>query len=112
MLRLSATGIVLLDQGKHEEAIEAYNKALSIKPDYAEAHRYLSSIKKYTDVDKHFLQVQQVSKRKDLSENDKCNLSFALAKMYEDIGELDQTFNHLSKGNALRKITKVFHKSR
>ena len=30
-------GIALKDQGKLEEAIEAYNKALSIKPDYAEA---------------------------------------------------------------------------
>jgi tetratricopeptide (TPR) repeat protein len=26
------------DQGKLDEAIEAYNKALSIKPDYAEAY--------------------------------------------------------------------------
>jgi tetratricopeptide (TPR) repeat protein len=31
-------GIALQDQGKLEEAIEAYNKALSIKPDYAEAY--------------------------------------------------------------------------
>ena len=31
-------GVTLQDQGKLEEAIEAYNKALAIKPDYAEAH--------------------------------------------------------------------------
>ena len=31
-------GIALKDQGKLEEAIEAYNKALAIKPDYAEAY--------------------------------------------------------------------------
>jgi tetratricopeptide (TPR) repeat protein len=30
-------GNALKDQGKLEEAIEAYNKALSLKPDYAEA---------------------------------------------------------------------------
>ena len=30
-------GIALTDQGKIEEAIEAYKKALSVKPDYAEA---------------------------------------------------------------------------
>jgi tetratricopeptide (TPR) repeat protein len=28
-------GNALQDQGKLEEAIEAYNKAISIKPDYA-----------------------------------------------------------------------------
>ena len=31
-------GVALADQGKLEEAIEAYNKALAIKPDYAEAY--------------------------------------------------------------------------
>ena len=31
-------GIALKEQGKLEEAIEAYNKALAIKPDYAEAY--------------------------------------------------------------------------
>ncbi|MDC0122641.1 tetratricopeptide repeat protein [Planktomarina sp.] len=31
-------GVTLQDQGKLEEAIEAYNKALTIKPEYAEAY--------------------------------------------------------------------------
>ena len=31
-------GNALKGQGKLEEAIEAYNKALAIKPDYAEAY--------------------------------------------------------------------------
>ena len=92
-------GIALKDQGKLEDAIEAYNKALAINPDYAEAHRNISSIKKYTEDDKRFLRVQKLSKRKTLSENDECQLSFALAKMYEDIGELKQSYAHLSKGN-------------
>ena len=41
--------------------------------------------------------------QKGLSEDARCQLSFALAKMYEDIGELDEAFAHLSEGNALRK---------
>ena len=31
-------GIALQDQGKLEEAIEAYKKAISIKPDYTKAY--------------------------------------------------------------------------
>ena len=96
-------GTVLKDQGKFEEAIEAYNKAISIKPDYAEAHRNLTPIKKYTKEDNQFRQVKELYKQDGLSEDRRCHLSFALAKMYEDIGELDQSYSHLSTGNTLRK---------
>ena len=35
-------GNALTKQGKFEEAIEAYNKAISIKPDYVEAHNSMA----------------------------------------------------------------------
>ena len=38
-----------------------------------------------------------------MSEDDQCQLSFALAKMYEDIGDMDKSFTCLTKGNSLRK---------
>ena len=66
-------------------------------------------MKQYTEDDKHFLQVQKVSKRTGLSENDECQLSFVLAKMYEDIGNRNQAFS-LSRGNTLRKVIKLLHK--
>ena len=31
-------GVTLKDQGKLDEAIEAYNKCISLKPDYADAY--------------------------------------------------------------------------
>ena len=96
-------GVVLKEQGKLEKAIEAYNKSLSIKPEYAEAHRHLSIIKKYNEDDNQIVQAQELYKQEDLNDDARCSLSFALAKMYEDIGKLDQAFSHLSEGNALRK---------
>ena len=96
-------GNALADQGIPEEAMQAYTKTLNLKPDFAEAHRHLSLIKRYTVDDSHFLDVQTLYKSKDLSEYDRCHLSFALSKMHEDMGELDKSFTNLSEGNALRK---------
>ena len=89
--------------GYLDDAIEAYNKALAFKPDYTEAHRNLSFIKEYKENDNQINQVQELYKQEYLSEDQKCNLSFALFKMYEDIGITDKSFAFLAKGNSLRK---------
>ena len=39
-------GNALKDQGKLEESLEAFKKALSIKPDYAEAYSTLVMLSK------------------------------------------------------------------
>jgi len=96
-------GLVFQERGKIEEAVEAYNKAILIKPDYDEVHRTLSTIKKYTVNDPHFIQVKKLYNGQGHSEEIRCNLNFALAKMYEDIGEINMAFDHLMKGNSLRK---------
>ena len=62
-------------------------------------------MKKYTIDDEQFIKVQALHRRKDISKNDRCHLSFTLAKIYEDIGEPDQAYSHLSEGNELRKRT-------
>ena len=96
-------GNTLKDQGKLDGAIEAYGKAVSIKPYFAEAHRNLSSITKYTPKHAHFITVKNLYKNEDLDSDARCNLNFALAKMYDDIDNFKKAFYHLSEGNALRK---------
>ena len=85
-------GILLQNQGKRSDAVEAFDNALSINPNYAAAHHNLSDIKIYTSDDQQFRHVEELCKRKDLSEDERCHLSFALAKMYDDIGELEYSF--------------------
>jgi tetratricopeptide (TPR) repeat protein len=96
-------GNALKEFGKIEEAIEAYTKALSLEPDNAGAHRNLSFIKKYIEDDDQIVQVKNLYARKNLSEDARCNLGFTLAKIYEDIGNIDKSYEFLTKGNALRK---------
>ena len=96
-------GIAFQEYGKREEAIEAYTKAIVIKPDYADAHRSLSFLKKYVFEDPQIEQVKNLLSLEGVSDADRCSLNFTLAKMYDDIGELNKAFKHLSDGNALRK---------
>ena len=49
------------------------------------------------------LQVCEIYKRKNLTEDARCKLSFALAKMYDDLGERYKAYTHLFEGNSLRK---------
>ena len=90
-------------QGKFEEAIAAYNKALLIKPDYAEAHRNLSTLKKYTYSDPQIVQMGKLYTNANISVESRCHLCFALAKSSEDLGNLAETLRYFKEGNALRK---------
>ena len=96
-------GNALKDQGKFDEAIEAYNKALSLKPDYTESHRNLSFLVKYDSSHPQIAVVNEMMKRSDLKDDDRCNLHYAFAKMSEDLGELDVAFESYVAGGKLRQ---------
>ncbi|MEE3172409.1 MAG: sulfotransferase, partial [Pseudomonadota bacterium] len=96
-------GNALRDQGKLEEAIAAFNKALLIKPDYADAHYNLSTLKKYTYSDPQIVQMEKLYAGTNISDEDRCHLCFALAKSSEDLGNLEAAFRYFKEGNALRK---------
>jgi tetratricopeptide (TPR) repeat protein len=96
-------GATLQDQGKLDEAMEAYNKALSLKPDYTEAHRNLSSVIKYEANHPQIAVVSEMMKRSDLKDDDRCNLHYVFAKMSEDLGELDVAFESYVAGGKLRQ---------
>ncbi len=96
-------GNVLQTLGKTEEAAASYAKALQIEPDYAEAHRNLTAVKKYQDGDAQIHQMEQLIKRPNLPDKDRLHTSFALGKVYDDIGKYDQAYSCLAEGNRLRK---------
>ena len=89
--------------GLKDEAIAAYEKAIEIKPDYADAHKNLSAMKKYNKNDSQILQMELLLSKNDLNESDQISLNFALAKVNEDLGNDDDFFKFLNKGNKLRK---------
>jgi len=96
-------GVALQNQGNLSEAKKAYERAILIEPDYSEAHRHLSNINNYSVNDPHLIQVENLYKAGGLTQDTKCNLSFTLAKMYEDLDKFEKSFRYLSEGNDLRK---------
>ncbi|MFL2508088.1 MAG: tetratricopeptide repeat-containing sulfotransferase family protein [Candidatus Pseudothioglobus sp.] len=89
--------------GLKEQAIENYNKAIDQAPNYTEAHRNLSALKKYKKNDSQINLMESLYSRPNLTLSDKRNLSFALAKVNEDLGNDDKFFKFLNAGNNLRK---------
>ena len=96
-------GNALEEQGKLDEAIASYQKALSLKADYAGAHRNLSSLIKYKSDDTQITLVNEILKRADLNDDDRCHLQYTLAKMNEDLGDLATAYENYVAGGKLRK---------
>ncbi len=99
----SNLGVTLQELGRLGEALASYNQAIALKPDYAEAHRALTSMKKFESNDEQYSKMQELYLDEKISEEQRCNINFGLAKACEDLGDYEQAFAHYSEGNALRK---------
>jgi tetratricopeptide (TPR) repeat protein len=99
----SNRGIALTDKGDFTAAIESYNRALQIKPDYAECYRHYSMVTKFKQDNSIIPKMKKLICAENLSENDLVQLSFALAKSEDDLGNKEFFIDHLIRGNAIRK---------
>ena len=96
-------GTMLQEQGRLDEGETSYRKAITLKPDFAEAHRLLTLLKKFDAQDKQYSKMQELYLDKNISEEQRCNINFGLAKACEDLGDLEKAFHHYREGNVLRK---------
>ena len=64
--------------------------SISLDPEFAEAYRNLSKIKTFKNNDKHIPQMKKLFDKKDTSLSDKARLGFALSKVHQDLGNLDE----------------------
>ena len=96
-------GILSEILGLLEDALGYYEKAVTHNPEFAEAFRNLSKLKKFKVDDPHFIQMTTLYSKSGLVNADKVKICFALAKVYEDLGNQEKFFKFLDEGNALRK---------
>jgi tetratricopeptide (TPR) repeat protein len=96
-------GNVFKEQGKFESAMGHYERAIAIRPDYAEVHYNRAEIKTFHRGDAELLALEALAERNDLPAGRATHIEFALAKALEDSGDYARSFEHLRKGNALKR---------
>lgn len=99
----SNLGVALADKGEPEGAIKSYLQAIKIDPNFAEAHRHLSTMIKYHDHHTQIFQMRALYQDIKISDDSRCHLCFGLAKEHEDVNEIYEAFHYWEQGNTLRK---------
>ena len=89
--------------GNIDLSIKFFEKTISFKSNHTEAHRLLSLLKKYEMNDPHFDKLNSLYSESRLNDLEKSQISFAIAKYYEDIGNNEKSFYFYLEGNNLRK---------
>lgn len=95
-------GNLFREQGKFPEAIAHYERAISIAPGKAEAHFHRAEIKTFHAEDADLAPLEALA-RNNLPANKAPYIHFALAKAFEDTGDCSRAFEHLRKGNTLKR---------
>ena len=91
--------------GNFKLAENTIQKILKLNNNIMSAHKLLSSIYDYNEPknNSHLKNMKEISKSQDLSNEQKIDISFALAKAYEDISKYDESFKYLKIANDLKK---------
>ncbi len=89
--------------GRTAEAIDEYRAAAAVKPDFGDAYWSLANLKTYRFDDEQIQRMQLAEQSPATDAVDRLHLAFALGKAYEDRGQFAASFEHYSRGNALKR---------
>lgn len=94
---------LLKSQGKFSEASDLYQQVMTQQPGYTQAHFSYSGIHRYQDrSDPHIGLMLELYQKDGLTDENRIQLAFALAKAFEDIEDYPEAFRFLKSGNDLR----------
>jgi tetratricopeptide (TPR) repeat protein len=96
-------GHVLKTVGRRKDSIAAYRRALAIKPGFGEVWWSLANLKTVKFEPDDLTVMAEQLKAKDISDEDRFHLHFALGKAHEDAGHWQKSFIHYDEGNQLRR---------
>ena len=103
-LVLNNLGLSLQSLGKFEEAIINFKKCLEINPKFTHADLQISLSMKYdNEKNWHIQSLKNKIKDNSMSSIEKSELYFGLGKAYEDIKNINKSFENYKRGNELKK---------
>ena len=90
--------------GKFDLAKKHFTESIKLDPNFFNAHRSLSRITKYTEKEKHFIELKKLYKKIDINRVENgMDLAFALAKAHEDVENIEKSFEFYKKANFLNR---------
>ncbi len=94
----------LLQRGGAEEAKQSLERAIALDPKRASYHRASAELGGFTDNDPRLVALKDLSRDEaNLPDDQKVELHFALAKAYDDLSCYREAFEHLARGNAIKR---------
>ena len=96
-------GHTLKTTGHLTGSIEAYRRALTLRPTLGEAYWSLANLKTFRFTDADSAAMREALARYDLGDEDRLHFEFSLGKALEDTERYADSFEHYTKGNALRR---------
>ena len=100
---LTSRGNALKTQGKKDEAIASYRRAIKKYPAHGEAYYSLANLKLFSFTDKEIAAMESQENNPSVSYMGRVYLDFALGKAYEDMGNFDKAFSYYERGNSSKR---------
>lgn len=89
--------------GRRDECIKALKRATDLAPSKGVAWWSLAEVKTFTFDARDMEIMESALRQRDLEDDDRFHLHFALGKAFEDRGEAETAFKHYAEGNRLRR---------
>ena len=104
------TNLALLEgqSGDQKLALKLYYKVLLLQPADGEIYSDLSRFKKFSENDADITKMEKLMNSNIVTPQDRMFLGYALAKAYEDTGQLDKSFKNLSIGSEYKRASTQF----
>lgn len=96
-------GSVLTHMGRFSDAVEYLEKAIKLNKHHSKSYYSLSQVKKFTHQDKPLISKIEKLLKGSMSATDRSHFCFALAKMYDDLKNWDQSFSYTKQANLLAR---------